>query len=267
MKQDTIDFLSTLLSLADNPDRGEDRPFMGKTVYDFSPAFQAGAEKFVDAFREYLESEGFGHLIRAGERSFGGNVYFSLSGHGCGFFDDNDERVSNLQDVIQEWACAPNNHAHRFEELENDIEVGKDGKIDLCIIPEAIESVRAALFAVPPPPEKRGPGGRYAPAWMDCGEGMLLDPTTRNPVCTRVVEAKGWGRIFEVYDYSDAPERNFAMILAAPQMLEALEYAAELIGVARKHFPKSMHNSDKFQLENTCATINKAIHKAKRGVQ
>lgn len=161
MKQDTIDFLSTLLSLADDPDRGEDRPFMGKTVYDFSPAFQAGAEKFVDAFREYLESEGFGHLVRAGERSFGGNVYFSLSGHGGGFFDDNDERVSNLQNVIEEWSVDAQSRNHRFEELESDIEVGLDGKIDLCVIPEAIEECRAALFAVPPPPEKREPEGGH----------------------------------------------------------------------------------------------------------
>lgn len=62
---------------------------------------------------------------------------------------------------------------------------------------------------------------------------------------------------------SDIP--NFKLMAQAPNMLEALKLAAELIDVARKYFPKSMHNSDKFQLENACATIGKAIRKAERG--
>lgn len=49
---------------------------------------------------------------------------------------------------------------------------------------------------------------------------------------------------------------------AAPALLEALEYVEKLIPVARKYFPKSIRNSDSFQLENACATIGKAIHKA-----
>lgn len=55
---------------------------------------------------------------------------------------------------------------------------------------------------------------------------------------------------------------NAALIAAAPDMLEALQVAAEFISTARKYFPKSMHNGDKFDLENACATIGKAIHKA-----
>ena len=54
MKKDTEDFLATLLLMADDPDR-EPRKFYGKTVYDFSDAFIAGAESFVDAFRTHLE--------------------------------------------------------------------------------------------------------------------------------------------------------------------------------------------------------------------
>lgn len=45
-------------------------------------------------------------------------------------------------------------------------------------------------------------------------------------------------------------------------LLQALDYAKELIPVARQYFPKSIRNPDKFQLENTCATIGKAIHNA-----
>lgn len=52
------------------------------------------------------------------------------------------------------------------------------------------------------------------------------------------------------------------LIAAAPDMLEALRYAAELIHVARKYFPKLVSHSDRFTLENTCATISKALSKA-----
>ena len=47
------------------------------------------------------------------------------------------------------------------------------------------------------------------------------------------------------------------------ELLEALELAEKLIHTARHYFPKSIKNPDKFQLENTCATIGKAIYKAK----
>ncbi len=49
------------------------------------------------------------------------------------------------------------------------------------------------------------------------------------------------------------------------ELLEALKLAGELVSVARQHFPKSMHNSDKFQLEGTCVAIGAAIAKATTG--
>ncbi len=52
------------------------------------------------------------------------------------------------------------------------------------------------------------------------------------------------------------------LIAAAPDMYEALKYSDELIKIARQYFPKSIKTSDKFTLENTCATIGKALAKA-----
>ena len=77
-----------------------------------------------------------------------------------------------------------------------------------------------------------------------------------------------------ICDIRTSPEMPFAearanasLIASAPDMLEALEYAAEVIDLARRYFPKSIRHSDRFQLENACATIGKAIHSAKEGVQ
>ena len=46
------------------------------------------------------------------------------------------------------------------------------------------------------------------------------------------------------------------------EMYEALKAVGDLMTVARLYFPKSIQNSHKFQLENTCAAINKALAKA-----
>jgi len=67
--------------------------------------------------------------------------------------------------------------------------------------------------------------------------------------------------------FSDEGSANAALIAAAPVMLEALRYAAELIPTARRYFPKSVKFSDRFQLENVCATIGKAIAQAEGGAQ
>ena len=45
-------------------------------------------------------------------------------------------------------------------------------------------------------------------------------------------------------------------------MLAALKRAEELIRTARRYFPKSIHNSDKWALELSCAEIGKAIAEA-----
>lgn len=145
MKKDTVSFLATLLCDAESGEE-DGRLFKDKTVFDFSPEFAAGAEKFVDAFRSYLEFKNFDmHRIAGAERDFGENVYFSLSGHGVGFFDDKDEYVAGLQEVIEAWAGGL-----RFEELAYSLDVDKNtGKIDLCVLPGYLPMYRARVFAVP----------------------------------------------------------------------------------------------------------------------
>lgn len=58
--------------------------------------------------------------------------------------------------------------------------------------------------------------------WLDCGEGWLQNPNNGAAVQTRVIEATGFGRIAEVFDISNEPEGNFRLMLAAPELLEAL---------------------------------------------
>lgn len=46
---------------------------------------------------------------------------------------------------------------------------------------------------------------------------------------------------------------------AIPALVDALERSLGLIATARQHFPKSIRNNDRFSLENTCATVSKAL--------
>ena len=65
--------------------------------------------------------------------------------------------------------------------------------------------------------------------WLDCGEGCLRTPGGAY-VGTRVIEAKGWGRIIEILDESNESDANFRLILKAPELYAALQ---ELEGWAR----------------------------------
>lgn len=132
-----------LLWTADRPD-DEDRPLLGKTIHDFSEPFKAAVESFVGGYRRHLKRTGKGGLVDEGERDFGANVYFSLSGHGVGFFDDRNPDVAALQEDLQTWAGRG-----RFEELDCRLYVWEDGKIDLDIKREFLDAERDELFRLP----------------------------------------------------------------------------------------------------------------------
>jgi hypothetical protein len=265
MNTDTINFLEALLSNADTPDNGQIN-LSGKTVYDFTPAFTDAVDKFVSAFRAHLEQTGFpvGKLLNA-ERSFGGNVYWSLSGAGVGFFDDRDEAIAGLHERLKTWAGP-----HRFEDLANNLDVGEDGKIDLAFIPSAIEEYREKYFGVPkvettPPEQETKPLAHTPGKWTIEGEGILHN-AGGGLVGTTRIGTRGYGEI-ELVDSTNEPEGNKYLIAAAPEMLQALEDAAKILALAHRYFPKSIKNRDTFGLCNIEAnSVNKAIAKAK-GVQ
>ena len=145
MNQDTTDFLATLLFLADDPEYDRARPLERKTVHDFAEPFKAAAERFLDAFRAHLADKGYSReRLNDLERSFGGNVFLSLSGHGAGFFDDSEPDLAAIHQIVKAWAGGS-----RFEELETMLEVNEAGKIDLAILPEQLDALRAELFGVP----------------------------------------------------------------------------------------------------------------------
>jgi hypothetical protein len=148
---DTASFLETLLFVSDSPDH-EKRPFQNSTIYDFHPEFIAAVDSFVDRFREYLAANHPDMDPDAGNRSFGGNVYFSLSGHGCGFWDDRDSEWGDaMQSALVAFsdslpgACG----AHRFEFM--DLSKHRAGKIDLAFLVQYLPERRREMFGMEEP--------------------------------------------------------------------------------------------------------------------
>lgn len=116
----------------------------GRTVYDFAPEFYVGLETFISGFRAYLDAQGVtADDLDTLDRSFGGNVYFSLSGHGCGFWDERSDLGNEVQAHLENYSGGK----YRFEQLgvSND----ETGLLDRSIIPSARKEYRDKLFTVP----------------------------------------------------------------------------------------------------------------------
>lgn len=151
---DAADFLETLLWVNDGQEPGDDGEtdrIDGATIYEFSRPFIDQVEGFLSGFRQFLTREGFDvERLDYLERSFGGNVFFSLSGHGCGFFDEYGDPEKTLGDELQALVEKFSGERYRFESLEYSIMRHENGEIDLSILPEFIAERRAALFSVAP---------------------------------------------------------------------------------------------------------------------
>lgn len=87
----------------------------GWSVHEFHPEFRAAVSRFIYGFRAYLQEHCPDLDPDAGGRSFGGNVYFSLSGHGCGFWDDRDaEWGQAMQSALEAFVKGDK---YRFEQI------------------------------------------------------------------------------------------------------------------------------------------------------
>lgn len=95
----------------------------------------------------------------------------------------------------------------------------------------------------------------YFPS-VHLGPHVEVDGNCRSQV---VVNCQSWtpGGI-----ESDECEANARLIAAAPDLLMALKTAEKIIQAARGHFPKSLRDSGRFELELRAAEIGKAIAKA-----
>ena len=86
------------------------------TIHDIDKKFVDETEEFIFNFEAHLEAHHAELHERLDdlERSFGGNVYFSLSGHGCGFFDERDAELAKLHEILGDFAGGQ----YQYEQIE-----------------------------------------------------------------------------------------------------------------------------------------------------
>jgi hypothetical protein len=138
----TNDFLAALLftsHFTNNSTNGA----RSKSIYDFHPDFIKAVDSFITKFEAYLERRFF-EFDRLDDlhRSFGGNVYFSLSGHGCGFWDEGNDTGSELNDHLRNFS----GNSYRFEHI--DLSTHRGGKIDLSILVKHNDEYREKMFSL-----------------------------------------------------------------------------------------------------------------------
>ena len=139
ISKDTADFLEALLFTIPEYEPEEIRD---ASIYDFSPEFIEAASGFIFAFRDFANERNPEALEAADNspRSFGGNVYFSLSGHGVGFWDPPE--TEPMQAMLEEFS----GRHYRFEEMP--LAIRADGKIDFAFTPSYLAEYRANKFSV-----------------------------------------------------------------------------------------------------------------------
>jgi hypothetical protein len=90
-------------------------------------------EGFLSGFRDFANGRDLEALEAAdgSPRSFGGNVYLSLSGHGAGFWDSSE--TAAMQPLLEEYSGGK----YRFEGIA--LSFREDGKLDLASFMERLE--------------------------------------------------------------------------------------------------------------------------------
>lgn len=142
MDTDTESFLAAVSFSA-----GEDNPILDANVHDYHPDLVAAVSKFCGAFRSYCQDLGLDPDYD-GEDHFGHNVFFSLSGHGCGFWDDSGPWGDVFQAALENFAGSK----YLFEELAWNLdwegEKG-DSKIHLSFLPQYLAEYLQKYFGIP----------------------------------------------------------------------------------------------------------------------
>jgi hypothetical protein len=145
--QDAYDFLATLLFTYPDPNEMDEEPdedtfrATKHTAYDFAPGFILSLEGYLKGLRQHLETNNLGTQAIECDRTFGGNVYFSLSGHGCGFAIDEGEVGAKLEKALVAYT---EGDTHRFEGI--DLDKDSEGQINLALLPEYLADGIAQLF-------------------------------------------------------------------------------------------------------------------------
>ena len=137
MNTDTKNFLEYLLEEAAYNEKESETPTLEDesisdcTVDDFSPEFVRMVEGFIDGFISFLNKKEF-DMARLDylERSFGGNVYLSLSGAGAGFFDEYGDPDKTLGDELTSLIKEYSGNNYRFEALAYSIDKNEKGELD-----------------------------------------------------------------------------------------------------------------------------------------
>jgi hypothetical protein len=136
ISRDARDFLEAVIFAYPEDESGAN-PLSERSAYDFSSDFVSAVESFISGFRSFLDERGV--EIPDCDRSFGGNVYFSLSGHGCGFWDSNE--TEHIQPLLEKYAGS----RYAFEQL--DLCDDENGHLDLAFLPEYRAEYRRKMFS------------------------------------------------------------------------------------------------------------------------
>ncbi len=134
----TENFLAAILFSYPENDEGKN-PMDNYRAHDFSPGFIAAAEGFIDAFEESLKKEGINPFNVVSHKEFGIDIYFSLSGHGCGFQEE--DYTKEIDDALIKFA----GNRWKFEQI--DLAEDENGKLDLSFMPQYRKEYRDRLFS------------------------------------------------------------------------------------------------------------------------